>query len=81
MECKVKTGTSEEESGEEGVQMRSGEEQALVGGGGKLELQLGKKGRLSRAEREEERLTRRKNKAKPREREEPRFRKNQCSSL
>ena len=38
------------ESGEEGVQMRSGDELNSVRGGGKLELQLGKKGKLQRAE-------------------------------
>ena len=38
--------------------MKSGEEQALVGGGGKLELQLGKKGNLSSAVGEEERSMR-----------------------
>ena len=38
--------------------MKSGEEQARVEGGGKLELQLGKKGNLSSAVGEEERSMR-----------------------
>ena len=55
--------------------MKSGEEQALVGGGGKLELQLGKKGNLSRAVREKEELMRAepsKAKDKEEQRKEPR---------